>query len=251
MKTGWVNMALVAAVGLSLSVDAFAAQRRVVVWSEGTADPNVYPRDINAAVGDALKSLKGWEVVLAGIDQPDQGVSEELLSKTDVLIWWGHKRHDQVRDEVVARIVKHVKEDGMGFISLHSSHFAKCNKALMGTACTWGAYVVDANVTLTVKDPNHPICKGVAKSFDLGLTERYSEPYAVPTPQSVPLECIYTFKDGHTEKARQGLCWTIGKGKMFYFQTGHETCRHYYDPNVQQILRNAVEWAAPQKGPSL
>jgi trehalose utilization protein len=135
----------------------------------------------------------------------------------------------------------------MGFVSLHSSHFAKPNKALMGTPCTWGAYVVDCNVTLLVKDPHHPICKGVAKSFDLGLTERYSEPYAVPEPQAVPLECVYTFKDGHTEKARQGLCWTIGKGRMFYFQTGHETCRHYFDPNVQQILRNAVEWAAPQK----
>ena len=130
MRTGWVNIVLVTAVGLSLSPSILAAQRRVVVWSEGTAvDPNLYPHDINAAVGEALKSLKGWEVVLAGIDQPDQGVSEELLSKTDVLIWWGHKRHDQVRDEVVARIVKHVKEDGMGFISLHSSHFAKPNKA--------------------------------------------------------------------------------------------------------------------------
>ena len=43
------------------------------------------------------------------------------------------------------------------------------------------------------------------------------------------------------------LCWTIGKGRMFYFQTGHETCKHYYEPNVQQILRNAVEWAAPQR----
>ena len=247
MKTRSAILAAMVAAGSFLNSDAIAAQRRVVVWSEGTAPANVYPHDINGAVGEALKSLKGWDVVLANIDQPDQGVSEESLGKTDVLVWWGHKKHNQVTDEAVARIVKHVKEDGMGFISLHSSHFAKPNKALMGTPCTWGSYVVDAEITITVKDPNHPICKGVAGSFDLGLTERYSDPYAVPAPQAVPLECVYKFKDGRTEKASQGLCWTIGKGKMFYFQTGHETCKHYFDPNVQQILRNAVEWAAPQK----
>ncbi len=249
MKIRLIGVAVVAAAGMVLSADAFAATRRVVVWSEGTAPKNVYPKDINGAVGEALKPLtdKGWEIVLASIDQPDQGISEDLLNKTDVLVWWGHQRHDQVSDALVARIVKRVKEDGMGFISLHSSHFAKPNKALMGTACTWGAYVVDANVTITVKDPNHPICKGVAKSFDLGLTERYSEPYAVPTPQAVPLECTYTLKDGRKQTARQGLCWTIGKGKMFYFQTGHETCTHYFEPNVKQILLNSVEWAAPQK----
>jgi trehalose utilization protein len=248
-KSSAITASVAVLVGLLVSSDGLAAQRRVVVWSEGTAPKDVYPNDISGAVGEALKPLKdkGWEIVLAGIDQPGQGVSEELLSKTDVLVWWGHKRHDEVTDETVARIVKHVKERGMGFISLHSSHFAKPNKALMGTACTWGAYVVDCNVTLVVKDPNHPICKGVAKSFDLGLTERYSDPYAVPTPQAEPLECLYTYKDGHTEKARQGLCWTIGKGRVFYFQTGHETCKHYYEPNVQQILRNAVEWAAPQR----
>jgi len=247
MKIQFVILAAVPVVGLFLNSDALAAKKRVVVWSEKTAPTNVYPNDINGAVGEALKSLKDWEVVLANIDQPDQGINDELLNKTDVLVWWGHKRHDNVSDDLVRRIAKRVKEDGMGFVSLHSSHFAKPNKVLMGTPCTWGAYVVDANVTITVSDPNHPICKGVAKSFDLGLTERYGEPYAVPTPQAAPLECVYKFKDGHTEKARQGFCWTIGKGKMFYFQTGHETCTHYFEPNVQQILRNAVEWAAPQK----
>jgi trehalose utilization protein len=248
MKNAFIVLAAIVVIGPFLSSDALAAKRQVVVWSEGTAPTDVYPHDINGAVGEALKSLKDWNVVLADIDQPDQGASEELLKKTDVLVWWGHKKHDKVTDEVVARIVRHVKERGMGFVSLHSSHFAKPNKALMGTPCTWGAYVVnDAEITITVKDPNHPICKGVAKSFDLGLTERYAEPYAVPTPEAVPLECVYKFKDGHTETARQGLCWTVGKGKMFYFQTGHETCTHYFNPNVQQILRNAVEWAAPQK----
>ena len=201
MKTRAAILAMTVAIGPFLDSDASAAKRQVVVWSEGTSPKEVYAHDINGAVGEALKSLKDWDVVLANIDQPDQGVSEEVLKKTDVLVWWGHQKHDQVTDEAVARIVRHVKEAGMGFVSLHSSHFSKPNKALMGTPCTWGAYVVDANVTITVKDPNHPICKGLPQGFDLGPTERYSEPYAVPAPQAVPLECVYTI---------QG--WSHGKG---------------------------------------
>ena len=34
------------------------AERRVVVWSEGTAPKNVYPKDIRGAVADGLKPLK-------------------------------------------------------------------------------------------------------------------------------------------------------------------------------------------------
>ncbi len=238
---------------------AAEGQRRVVVWSECTAPKNMYPNDINGAVADALKSLKGWEVITANLEQPNQGISDELLKSTDVLVWWGHKKHGQVSDDLVKRIVKRVKEDGMGFISLHSAHYAKPFKAVLLEIAnpsdeemkkrvgSWGAYKCDSAVKVTIKDANHPICKGVEKCFDLGDTERYGEKFIVPEPEAVPFDCEYRFPDGHTEKARHGLCWTVGKGKVFYFQTGHETCKHYYEPNVLQILRNAVEWAAPKK----
>ena len=36
-------------------------------------------------------------------------------------------------------------------------------------------------------------------------------------------------------------------GKVFYFQPGHEGNPTYYIPQVQQILINAVRWAAPQE----
>lgn len=63
------------------------ARRVVVVWSEGTAPKNIYPNDINGAVAEGLKaSLQGWEVVTASIDQPDQGLPDELLNRTNVLI---------------------------------------------------------------------------------------------------------------------------------------------------------------------
>ncbi len=224
------------------------ANRCVVVWSEGTAPKKVYPNDINGAVAECLlKDLTGWEVVKANLSDPDQGLPSSLLNRADVLIWWGHQKHDQVKDELVDRIVKRVKEDGMGFISLHSSHFAKPNKKLMGTPCSWGAYVGDSlTLKVSVKSPDHPIAKDI-KEFTIEHNERYSDPYAVPTPKAVVFEGVATLKNGKTDPSQQGLTWEIGKGKMFYFQPGHETNPVFFDPNIRKIMANAVQWAAPSK----
>ncbi|MCX5643141.1 MAG: ThuA domain-containing protein [Phycisphaerae bacterium] len=222
------------------------ANRCVVVWSEGTAPKEIYPNDINGAIVEGLKDLKGWDVVKANLSDPDQGLPEALLNRADVLIWWGHKKHDEVKDELVGKIVKRVKENGMGFIALHSSHFAKPNKKLMGTACTWKAYVTDSTtLKVTVKSPEHPIAKGV-KEFTIQHGERYSDPYAVPTPKAVVFEGVATLKDGKTDPSQVGLAWEIGKGKVFYFQAGHETNPVFFDVNIRKIMSNAVQWAAPK-----
>jgi trehalose utilization protein len=231
---------------LERTARADRAQRRVLVWSEGTAPTDVYPHDIKAAVAEGLKPLKNWEILTGTLSDPDQGVPEETLQKTDVLIWWGHKLHDKVSDELVARIVRRVKEDGMGFIALHSSHFSKALKSLLGTECSFSAYVVDgSSVKVLVKDKRHPIARGV-RDFSLAKTERYSEPFRVPKPEVVVFDGLYLRPDGSTEESRQGLVWTVGKGKVFYFQPGHETYPHFFDASVRKILRNAVEWAAPK-----
>jgi trehalose utilization protein len=245
------------AAGVLLDVPLFAADNKrklVVVWSEGTANVDaaskkVYPDDINTAIAEGLKPLdsQGWEIVKASLNGPDQGISDELLNRTYVLIWWGHKKHGEVKNELVDKIVGRVKEQGMGFIATHSSHFSKPLKKLLGTPCSWREYVADGtSVEIIVKEPEHPICKGV-KDFKLPKIERYGEPFAVPTPESVPLDGVYTRPDGQTQPGRMGLCWTIGKGKVFYFTPGHETYNDYYRPEVRQIFNNAVKWAAPEK----
>ena len=250
-----LGLSAAAATGLALAPGVFAApaKRKVVVWSEGTAnvDENskkVYPNDINSAIAEGLKPLEGegWEIVKASLDQPSQGITDDLLSSTDVLIWWGHKRHGEVKNELVDKIEKRVKQDGMGFIATHSSHFAKPYKRLMGTACSWREYVCDGtSVEVIVKEPAHPICKGV-KSFKLPLIERYGEPFAVPTTESVPLDGVYLKPDGSKAPGRMGLCWKVGKGQVFYFTPGHETYDDYYRPEVRRIFLNAVVWAAPK-----
>ena len=229
-------------------------KRKVVVWSEGTAnvDPNskgIYPQDINTAIADGLKPLaeRGWEIVKGSLGDPDQGLSAALLDSTDVLIWWGHKKHGEVKDDLVNRIVERVKAGKMGFIGTHSAHFCKPLKQLLQTPCSWREYVADGtSVEIIVKEPSHPICKGV-ENFKLPKIERYGEPFKVPTPEAVPLDGIYTRPDGKTEPGRMGMCWTIGQGKVFYFTPGHETYNDYHRPEIRRIFVNAVEWAAPKK----
>jgi trehalose utilization protein len=222
------------------------AKHCVVVWSEGTAPKNVYPKDICGAVAEGLRELEDWEVVEARLSDPNQGLPDDLLKRTDVLIWWGHKKHDQVSNVLVDKIVSRVKDDGMGFISLHSSHFAKPNKKLMGSPCSWKAYIGDSNtLTIRVKDPNHPIARGVGE-FTIVHHERYSDPYAVPTPKSVVFEGTATLNNGGTDTSQMGLTWEVGKGKVFYFQAGHETNPVFFDPKIRRIMSNAVEWAAPK-----
>src|SRR5579871_909863 len=124
------GLALAGGLLLDSPLDAAAqatgkGKRRLVVWSEGTAPKNIYPNDINTVIAEGLKPLKNWDITVASINDPDQGLPDDVLKNTDVLIWWGHKRHDEVKDELVKRIVSRVKDDGMGFIPTHSAHYSK------------------------------------------------------------------------------------------------------------------------------
>ena len=110
-----------------------------------------------------------------------------------------------------------------------------------------GGYVEDGSkLNLIVAAPTHPIAKGL-KDFVIPHTERYTEPFDVPTPETLVFDGLYTRPDGATERSRQGMTWTVGKGRVFYFQPGHESYPIYFQAEVQQVFRNAVRWAAAQK----
>ena len=245
-------------------------KRKVVVWSESTAPRDIYPKDINRDIALVLRPLKDFDVDVASIDAPDQGLSQDRLAETSVLVWWGNKRHDEVKDELVERIVKRVKEDGMGFIALHASHNSKPFKSIMGTSCSWKSQVDDGvKVDLIVEATHHPITRGLVpptrrtlmsgyipvKSYpppiEILHTEHYSEPFDVPTPETVIFNGVYMPLDGKEpergkryEHARQGMVWTMGKGRIFYFQPGHDKFPIYLQPQVEEILRNSVQWVA-------
>lgn len=216
-------------------------RRTILVWSEGTAPKDVFPNDINGAVAEGLAKLRGYTVKTASITDPEQGVSQAALDETDVLIWWGHQRHGRVSDEAVQRIVARVRDGGMGVIFLHSAHFAKPLQAVLGSSGAWSAYVNDRSThRITVADAKHPIARGV-RDFVIPKEERYEEPFIVPEPEAVVFDGYY---ESTKTKARQGLCWTIGKGRVFYFRPGHEEFPIFFMPEVRRILRNAALWCA-------
>ena len=150
-------------------------------------------------------------------------------------------RHHFVPDEVVERVYKHVLS-GMGLIVLHSGHYSKIFKKLMGTTCSLKWRAEERERIWTIK-PNHPIAAGVDETFVLDPEEMYGEMFDIPSPEEIIF--LGWFKGG--EVFRSGCTWTRGHGKIFYFQPGHETNTAFRNENVQKIIKNAVRWACPVK----
>jgi trehalose utilization protein len=217
----------------------------VTIWNEyvhereGGDAARLYPQGLHATIAAALDGV--GTVRTATLDQPDHGLPADVLDATDVLLWWGHSAHDEVADEIVTRVVERVL-DGMGLVVLHSGHFSKPFKRLMGTRCTLRWRHDDRETVWTVA-PGHPIAAGVPECFVIPEQEMYGEFFDVPPPDE--LVFISSFSGG--EVFRSGCCWARGRGRIFYFGPGHETHPVYHQPEVQRVLVNAVRWAQPPR----
>jgi trehalose utilization protein len=223
---------------------------RVVVWNEGhheKRDPRVsavYPHGIHEAIAGHLRKGEDLQVRTATQDEPEHGLSEAVLNNTDVLIWWAHLSHGEVKDEVAERVVHRVLK-GMGLVVLHSAHMSKVFQRLMGTTCNlkWRE-VENEREILWVTRPGHPILAGIDDHFIIPREEMYGEYFDIPEPQETIL--ISSFSGG--EVFRSGLTFRRGMGKIFYFRPGHETFPTYHDKNVLKVIENGVHWAAPTHG---
>ena len=223
------------------------AKIRVTVWNEFRHEKKdadvraVYPDGIHGAIAKGLSASKDLSVATATLDEPEHGLSEKVLASTDVLTWWGHMAHGDVKDEIVTRVQKRVLE-GMGLIVLHSGHFSKIFRAMMGTNCSLKWREAGEKERLWVVERAHPIAAGLGEYFELPHTEMYGERFDIPAPDE--LVFISWFEGG--EVFRSGCCWQRGHGRVFYFRPGHETFPIFYDENVVKVLTNAVRWAAPR-----
>lgn len=225
---------------------------RVTVWNENVHEQTnetvirLYPEGIHGAIASFLSQEDDIEVRTATLDQPDHGLTDDVLASTDVLIWWGHAAHNKVRDDIVQKIHNRVL-DGMGLIVLHSGHFSKIFIKLMGTTCNLKWREIGEKERLWVVEPGHPIAEGLGEYFEIPHTEMYGERFDIPAPDT--LVFISWFAGG--EVFRSGCCYNRGKGKIFYFRPGHETFPIYHQKEVQTVIKNAVRWAAPVNGPSV
>ncbi|MFC0472679.1 ThuA domain-containing protein [Halalkalibacter kiskunsagensis] len=217
----------------------------VTVWNENRHEQknpvvrDVYPQGIHGAIASFLKSEQ-VEVKTATLDEPEHGLSEDVLNQTDVLLWWGHLAHNEVSDEIVEKVKKRVLE-GMGLIVLHSGHFSKIFKTLMGTTCDLKWREADERERLWVVDPSHPIVEGIGEYIELEKEEMYGEHFDIPAPDQLVM--MSWFEGG--EVFRSGCTYQRGKGKIFYFRPGHETYPTYHNKDIQRVITNAVQWAKP------
>ncbi len=217
---------------------------RTVVWGENVHEQEnpvvrgIYPDGMHSTIAAALNENKTISATTATLQEAEHGLTEKRLAATDVLVWWGHAAHGKVDDTIVDRVQQRVWE-GMGLIVLHSGHFSKIFKRLMGTPCSLKWREAGESERLWVINRNHPIARGLDDHFELDMEEMYGKSFTVPEP----LETVFIswFEGG--EVFRSGLTFQRGAGKIFYFRPGHETYPTYHDRNVRQVLRNAVEWA--------
>jgi trehalose utilization protein len=223
---------------------------RVTVWGENVHEKKhaavgkIYPKGMHETIAEGLRERGGVEARTATLDQPEHGLTEEVLAQTDVLTWWGHCAHGQVEDKIVDRVQKRVLE-GMGLIVLHSGHYSKIFKRLLGTSCSLTWREAGEKERLWVCNPGHPIAQGIDKYFEIEHEEMYGEPFGIPTPD----EQIFVswFQGG--EVFRSGATWKRGNGKIFYFRPGHETYPTYHQKEVRRVIHNAVVWARPEGAP--
>jgi trehalose utilization protein len=220
---------------------------KVTVWNENRHEQKnpvvraIYPKGIHGTIAEFLQT-EGFETRTATLDEPDHGLPDDVLNHTDVLVWWGHLAHGEVKDEIVEKVKQRVL-DGMGLIILHSGHFSKIFKTLMGTSCDLKWREADEKERLWVVSPGHPITAGISEYIELEQEEMYGEHFDIPQPD----ELIFTswFEGG--EVFRSGCTYTRGNGKVFYFRPGHETYPTYHNEQIQRVITNAVKWAEPVK----
>ncbi len=219
---------------------------KVTVWSEYRHEKThaevarVYPKGMHEAIAEGLRAYPEFTVRTATLDEPEHGLTKEVLDQTDVLTWWGHMAHHEVKDEIVERVFHRVML-GMGLIVLHSGHFSKIFKRLTGTGCNLKWREANEKERLWVVNPGHPIATGIEEYFELPHEEMYGEHFDIPAPDE--LVFVSWFEGG--EVFRSGCCFTRGSGRIFYFRPGHETFPTYFNPMVRKVIANAARWAAP------
>lgn len=162
---------------------------RVTVWNEFRHEQTdekvkeIYPKGIHECIADFLRKDEELSVKTATLDMPEHGLTEDVLSKTDVLVFWNHMFQDEFQDEIAERVQNHVLA-GMGLVVLHSGHYSKIMKRLLGTTMTLRWRHGDRE-RLFCTCPTHPIAKGIPPFFDIPKEEMYGEFFDIPKPDDI------------------------------------------------------------------
>lgn len=218
---------------------------RVTVWNEFQHErtqekvKEIYPDGIHTCIAKFLGQEEELSVRTAVFDEKEYGLTEEVLANTDVLVFWNHMLQEEFSDDVAERVRRHVLA-GMGLVVLHSGHYSKIMRKLLGTSMTLRWRHGDRE-RLFCTCPTHPIAQGIPAWVDIPEEEMYGEFFDIPKPDDV----VFTGWFAGGEVFRSGCTFTRGLGKIFYFQPGHEEYPIYHMPVIQKIIKNGVRWCVP------
>lgn len=220
---------------------------KVTIWNEYRHEiknehiRKIYPDGMHKVIAKGILKEGDFEVRTATLDEPEHGLTQDVIDNTDVLIWWGHVAHKEVSDEIVERVKKRCLE-GMGLIVLHSGHFSKIFRTMLGTNCSLKWREVGEKERLWNLEPSHPITEGIGEYIELPNEEMYGERFDIPNPDKVIF--ISWFEGG--EVFRSGVTYERGHGRIFYFRPGHEAYPTFYNDQVIKVIANACKWAKPR-----
>ena len=162
---------------------------RVTIWNEYKHEREneeihkQYPEGIHGCLAGFLGKQEDFSVRTATFDMEEHGLTEEVLEKTDVLIIWSHQLQEEFSDEVARRVQRHVLS-GMGLIALHSAHYSKIMRNLMGTTMSL-KWKHGEKEKLWCIEPAHPIAKGIPEMIEIPQEEMYGEFFDIPKPDDV------------------------------------------------------------------
>lgn len=223
---------------------------RVTVWGENRHEQAeapvaaIYPHGMHTTIAEGITEHLGEDTLVstATLDDHEHGLTEEVLARTDVLTWWGHAAHDEVAEEVVERVHRHVLS-GMGLLVLHSGHFSKIFIRLMGTTCSLSWRNEHDRELIWTVNPSHPIARKIPQPIALDAHEMYGEFFDIPPPDE--LVFISSFSGG--EVFRGGVTFRRGNGRIFYFSPGDQNYPIYHHPHIRRVIANGVRWACPDR----
>ncbi len=224
---------------------------RVTVWNEFDDEKHwpeimdMYAGGVHEYIARFLRDEEDMEVTAVTLDDPEYGLPDELLDRTDVLVWYSHMKQDVIPSGKLRKIADRVIEDGMGVIFVHSGFFSNVASFLIGAHGCSAYREIKETERVFVIDRGHPIAKGLPEFFEFPESEMYSEGMGTPTPD----ETVFLSWYAGGNAARSGMCWKRGAGRVFYFSPGHA----WYDVMLHEpfhtVIKNAVRWAAPSDVP--
>lgn len=99
----------------------------VLIWDERQPrQAEAYEKFLGNEIASRLKaSADDLELRSFALDDLEQGLSAGNLDWADVIVWWGHARHSDVKAEKAKQIVERIRRGELDLIALHSAHWAR------------------------------------------------------------------------------------------------------------------------------